>query len=289
MTCKACGQVIDSSTGIVVHPTCHYSPDLVATEVFALVEKAITGQPRSQQRRIGPSELGVACDRRIGYRLAGVEPAQDRGAAWKPYVGTSLHEQFANIMARDEVQRYCVEDNDAVTQRWMVEERVSVGTVNSVEITGSCDLFDRHTGTVWDFKFVTRNAIREKYRPHGPGEQYRVQCHLYGRGFARAGLDVRHVGVIFFTRDGEFTDRHVWHEPYDETVALAALERATSIAVALDALGPDFTLPTLPTADAYCGFCPWHRTKATDLGRACPGHEPQADPAAKPLSALLTN
>jgi hypothetical protein len=289
VTCLGCGEPIDSPTGIAVHPTCDYSPEMVATEVFTLIEKAIVGQPRSNQRRIGPSEIGVPCDRRIGYKLAGVDPVQDRGAAWKPYVGTSLHEQVGNVMASHELQRFCVEDADTVTQRWLVEERVSVGDINGVEITGSSDLFDRHTGTVWDFKFVTRNKIRETYRPHGPGEQYRVQCHLYGRGFARAGYDVRHVGVIFLTRDGEFTDRHVWHEPYDEQVAIDALARATSIAVALEALGPDFTLSTLPTANAYCNFCPWHSSRATDLGRACPGHEPQGDPAAQPLSALLTN
>ena len=276
MTCRACGEPLADASGILVHPTCTVDPDVVVSELFAMVEKAIVGQPRNSQRRIGPSEMGTPCDRRIGYRLAGVDTVNERGVAWKPYVGTSVHEAFATIVARHEMQRFCVVDPDAVTTRYRVEERLSVGEVNGVEITGSCDLFDEHTGAVWDWKFTTRNMIREKYRPHGPGEQYRAQAHLYGRGWQRAGKDVRSVGVIFLTRDGEFTDRYVWHEPYDEQVAVDALERASAIALALEALGPEFTLPTLPTADAWCNYCPWFKANAPQIERACPGHPKEA-------------
>jgi hypothetical protein len=282
-TCRACWEPLDPVTGIRVHPTCESSPDAAISEVFDLVQRAIVGQPRNTQKRIGPSEMGVPCDRRIGYKLAGVPEVNDRGVAWKPYVGTSVHEQMATIMARDEVDRMQREDYE---ERWLVEERVSVGHVNGVEITGSCDLFDQWQGAVWDWKFTTRNKIRESYRPHGPGEQYRVQAHLYGRGMQRAGREVRSVGIVFLTRDGEWTDRHVWHEPYDEQVAIAALERASSIALAIDALGPDFTLPTLPTADAYCNFCPWHKTNATTLSRSCPGHPREAQ-ATQSLATLI--
>ena len=47
------------------------TPDVLASELLAIVHDAIVGQPRSRQKRIGPSELGNPCDRRIGYRLAG--------------------------------------------------------------------------------------------------------------------------------------------------------------------------------------------------------------------------
>ena len=284
MICLACREPMTEVTGIRVHPTCNTDPDLAATEAFTLFEKAIIGQPRSLQTRIGPSELGVPCDRRIGYHLAGIERTNDRGVAWKPFVGTALHEQFGTMLAAHELERFAA-DPDA-TPRHHVEERVSVGMVGDTEITGSCDWFDEHLGAVWDFKFVTRNRIREVFRPHGPGEQYRRQTHLYGRGFQRAGYDVRTVGVIWFTRDGEFADRHVWHEPYAEQVAIDTLARATSIQSALDALGPEFTLPTLPTADAYCNFCPWHKTNATDISRSCPGH-PQEIAETPTLTQLI--
>lgn len=252
------------------------SPDILATELFMLIEQAILDQPRSQQRRIGPSELGVPCDRRVGYRIAGIEPAAHRGAAWKPWVGTAMHEQVATVMASHEVSRMQSQDYQ---ERYKVEERVSVGEVDGIEIIGSCDLFDVQHGAVWDWKFVTRNKIREQYRPHGPGEQYRVQAHLYGRGWQRQGHDVRSVGVIFMTRDGDLADRHVWHEPYDEQVAIDALDRASGIAIAIEALGPQFTLPTLQTAEAHCRFCPWFRDGATDIAQACPGHPQQRNNA----------
>ncbi len=282
--CLICLEPLIEYAGIKVHPGCTPNPDVLATELFQMIEASIVGQPRSQQRRIGPSEMGVACDRRIGYRLAGIDPVNDRGAAWKPYVGTAVHEQMANVMARAELERFA-EDHDT-SQRWLVEERVSVGEIGDTEITGSCDLFDVHNGAVWDWKFTTRNQIREHYRPHGPGDQYRIQAHLYGRGYARAGYDVRTVGVIFMTRDGEFTDRHVWHEPYDEQIAVDALTRASGIQAALDALGPEFTIPTLATADAHCRFCSWFRPGQTNDARSCAGH-PTGTQEAKTLSQLI--
>lgn len=284
MNCTTCGQEM-TVTERPQHPTCDaldVHPDMVATELLGIVKDAIVGTPRSQQQRIGPSEIGVPCDRRLGYRLAGVEQVNKvDDVGWKPFIGTAAHEQFADFIARHEAKQ--VRDTG---QRWHVEERVSVGTVAGVSIEGTTDVFDAHTGTVVDWKFATRNKIRETYRPHGPGEQYRIQAHLYGRGWQRAGYPVRHVMIVFLTRDGEFTDRHVWHEPYDEQVAVDALARLESIATAIEHLGPEFTLPTLPTADAYCRYCPWFKANAADLSRSCPGH-PQEAQEAPSLSNLI--
>lgn len=272
--CPACGTPLDlalTRAGHGIHPTCvmpETTPDGLATELFTLVADRINRAPRSLQTAPGPSELGTPCDRRLGYKLAGTTPVNDRGTAWKPFVGTAIHEQLADVFTRAERAA-----SDAGTApRWHVEERVNVGEIDGTEIHGSCDLYDSWTGTVWDWKTVARNKIREHYRPHGPGAQYRAQAHLYGRGWVRAGLPVNTVGIIFFTRDGEFTDRHVWSEPYNEQVAVDALERAGSIARALAALGPEFTIPTLPTADAYCAFCPYYSKNTPNVATGCPGH-----------------
>lgn len=284
--CLACREPLTPVTGLRVHPGCDTDPDALATELFGIVERAILDQPRSQQKRIGPSELGVPCDRRLGFKLAGIEPFQAERAAWKPYVGTAVHEQMATVLAKAELRRW--EDDPDAGVRWHVEERVSVGEIAGTEVTGSCDLFDEQAGAVWDWKFTTRNQVREHYRPHGPGEQYRVQAHLYGRGWQRAGYQVRTVGIVFMTRDGELADRHVWHEPYDEAVAIAALERAGAVQSALDALGPDFTIPTLPTADAHCRWCPWHSPAASPTdSRACAGHATPQQEQPKSLTQLI--
>lgn len=284
--CVACDERIDlalTRSGHALHPGCdplNRSPDQVATELFGIVADAVTNSPRSLQTRIGPSEAGSPCHRRIGYTLAGTPRVNIAGMAWKPAVGTAVHAMFADIIAAAEVARA---GGDPYAQRWHVEERVGAGTYgpDGVTLDGSCDLFDAWTGTSFDWKFTTRNRIREHYRPHGPGDQYRVQAHLYGLGWARRGHPVAHVAVIFMTRDGEYTDRHVWHEPYDEKVALGALRRLDETAYLLHDLGPAITLPMLPMAESYCGNCPWWSRGATDPTRACPG---VTSPKSQPVS-----
>lgn len=58
--------------------------------LMAAIRHKIHHHPRSQQKRIGPSEIGNPCDRRIGYKLLG-HPERERGDAWKPTVGTAVH------------------------------------------------------------------------------------------------------------------------------------------------------------------------------------------------------
>jgi hypothetical protein len=255
------------------------NPDLIVTEILDTVRDSILTQPRSLQKMIGPSEIGHPCSRRLGYKLAGCAEVNARGVAWKPYVGTAVHEQVATIMAAAEVARW--RNAGASTTRWHIEERVTVGQILAAGglslITGSTDLFDAHHGIVFDWKFTSRNQIRKNYKPHGPGPQYQTQGHLYGRGWVNAGFDVQHVAIIFLTRDGEFSDRYIWHEPYDEQIALrgpdgdGGLERLQRIQTSLDALGPEFVLPALPVVQAYCQNCPWFKAGSTNPAVACPG------------------
>lgn len=256
-------------------------PDLIVMEIFETVSAAIANQPRTLQKMIGPSEIGNPCDRRIGYKLAGVPESNPRSTAWKPYVGSQVHEGVGEIMSKAEIARFS--NREALmssapgtgTARWHVEERVTVGQLLKAEgivpITGSTDLFDAHHGIVFDWKFTGLRQITQSYRPKGPGPQYRTQAHLYGDGWVNAGFDVRHVAIIFMTREGEFKDRHVWHEPYDPTVGPAAIARVQRIQTSLDALGPEFVLPALEPTEAYCGHCPFFQENAHDLARACPG------------------
>ena len=233
-----------------------------AMELIAIIKEGIFTQPRNTQRMIGPSEIGVECDRRLGYKWAGTAESNPQSVAWKPYVGTALHAQFAEIF----------ESTEQLRQRYLVENKVTVGTVAKQDITGTCDLFDIASGTVWDWKFTTKNKIVRDYRSKGPGEQYRIQAHLYGKGYVNAGFDVHNVGVFFFTRDGDFTDRYDWSEPFDISIADAALARMDGIATSIDSLGDDFVLPQLATAKAFCNFCPYFKRDSTDFSQACNGH-----------------
>lgn len=249
----------------------------VEADLVDVLARHIVGQPRSQQTRIGPSEIGVPCDRRLGYKLGGVPEVNDRGVAWKPWVGTALHSEAAMAFELDAMKNH---DGG----RWLLEQKVHAGTVNGTDLDGSCDLFDTHTGTVVDWKFTTRNKIRD-YRAKGPGDQYRKQAHTYGLGWANQGHTVTEVAVFFFTRDGEFADRYWWSEPFDPAVAFEAMDRATRIGALVDALGPEVGLPLLPTSpEAYCLYCPAYRPGSTDLATACPGDAATQTRTAAPLT-----
>lgn len=287
LLCPSCTEPLHedlSALGFGLHPGCEplpTTPEVVSVELVSAIRDAIIGQPRTQQHRIGPSEIGIPCDRRIGHKLAGTPPVNRLDdVGWKAYVGTAVHEQFANIMARLEIDTVA----GGMGQRWHVEEKVGPGLVlDGEDIDGSCDLYDAWTGIVFDWKFTTRNKIRETYRPHGPGDQYRVQAHNYGAGWVRRGFPVRHVAIFFWTRDGEFDDRHLWHEPFDASLVTASHVRIERIKHTVDA----GQLTALSTASSYCNFCPYFKRGAVDLNNRCPGHIDENDSYVSPLQALI--
>lgn len=242
-------------------------PKLVAAEYLDVIKRAVANHPRSLQRRIGPSEVGHPCARRIGYKLLDADENPRDDTPWLPTIGTAVHawleEQFTDENAAHD------------HKRWLTELRVNVGQINGQDVTGSCDLYDRVTATVIDHKVVGATQLK-KYKAHGPGDQYRSQIHLYGRGLIARGLPVDTVSIAFLPRNGELTGAYIWHEPYDERVALDALERANGIALTVAGLGiPGLSL--LPTADAYCHRCPFFLAGSTDLAAGCPG-DPEAVP-----------
>lgn len=271
MTCLTCGDPIDQVTHLQLHPGCEVDLDAAATDVFSVVRDAILNQPRSLQTMLGPSEIGHPCARRLGHKLNGTKPLNKSagGVAWKPFIGTAVHDTLAGIFANAETARW--NDDTVEHPRWLVEERVNTGTANGIDVDGNADLFDVANGIVWDWKITTKNMIDKTYIPKGPGRQYKTQAHLYGRGWERRGFQVRAVGIIFLTRDGEYSTRHVWAEAYDEQVAVDALARVGSIDEMLKTLGPDIVLPLLPAAESYCGHCAYFRIGETDLALGCPG------------------
>ena len=101
--CRACRLPMTTIGASRLHAPCDINPDILATELFGIIEEAIAQQPRTLQTSIGPSEIGNPCDRRIGYKLAGIQPVNGLGAVnWKAFVGTAVHEILADIMGREE-------------------------------------------------------------------------------------------------------------------------------------------------------------------------------------------
>jgi len=233
-------------------------PEVVAGEYMEEIRHALTQQPRSQQVAIGPSEIGNPCSRALIHKLAGdPEPARQLGSPdeWRAWVGTQMHNGLQRIFDRS------VLNQTAAGARYITERRLLVGHINGTEIHGSCDLYDQASRTVIDHK--TKSATRLKAvklavaRGHGVGDLYRAQAHLYGRGWQLLGHTPHHVMLVFLPRDGNLTDALHWAEPYDETIATAALDRCTGLAQLIAALGVAATLDLYPDecADDYCAWC----------------------------------
>lgn len=232
-----------------------------------LIIATAANAPRSRQRRIGPSEVGDPCPRRLAYKIMDWPTVNDGGDPWPSIVGTATHDWLAHALERH---------NQTEPGRFLIEERVHAddGTVSGYRLSGSCDAYDTHTHTVIDHKVVGDSSMRH-YRRNGVREQYRIQAHLYGLGWENAGHTPATVALAFYPRGGMLGGLWVWSEPYDRQAALDALTRLGTIRDLLIALDPESRPPMwthIPaTPSGSCRFCPWWRPASTDLSIGCPG------------------
>lgn len=237
---------------------------LVLSEMLWFISEAIRNQPRSKQKRIGPSQLGTPCVRKLGYRLSGAEPVNPRAVAWQAQVGTSVHTWLTEVFNAANALWPGEEP------RWRTDMRVTVGVVDGVAITGRLDLLDTGTKTVIDWKIPGPTSMKRK-RAHGPGDEYRAQLHHYGTGAIAAGFEVSDVGLLALPAAGKLEDHWYWTEPYDPELAARSITRADAIAVAQRLLGPEVVQPQLGTADDFCNFCDHFQADAPASARSCPG------------------
>ncbi|MDR3082313.1 MAG: hypothetical protein LBV60_15550 [Streptomyces sp.] len=251
-------------------PTAEPGPgDVIAQQIRNLIIDTANNAPRSRQRRIGPSEVGNPCDRALAYKSLDwpTAPGADR-EPWASVQGTAIHTWMAELF----------EQRDPTGERYLVEQRVTVhqGYTEDATIAGSADLYDRLTGTVYDWKAVSPNSLA-KYQRHGPGDQYRIQANLYGLGMENAGETPKRVAIVFLPRQYRL-EPYVWVDEYRRDVALAAVERLLQIRTRLSAVDleaePARFAEFATSPDAKCFFCDWHQRGTADLGKSCPGHTP---------------
>lgn len=240
--------------GTVTHP--------LAADIRSVVHAAYRATPRHQQTRLGPSQIGEPCARRLAYGLMH-HPAHNESAdPWPSIVGTAVHSWLAD--AFDAANR-------ALGRiRYLVEQRVEVRP----GLEGSCDLYDYDTRTIIDHKVLGTTTLAA-LKQHGPGAGYRSQVHLYGVGIARLGLPVRHVAIAAYPRGGLLSGLHVWTEPWNPQIAQAALARHDLILETVLALDvdqyPDRYRLVPRTPGHHCTYCRWWRP-GPDTGDGCPGN-----------------
>lgn len=251
--------------------------DLLLGDLEAVIRDYARGAKRSQQRSIGPSEIGQSCERRLALTLLGTEPVNHDRDDWTSSVGTAIHSWMEGAFQADNERRVAAGGH----ARWLVEQTVNI----EPGLDGHCDVYDLETHTVLDHKFPGVTSIR-KYRKQGhPGKQYIWQAHLYGMGWANLGLPVRKVAISMYPRSGLIRDTWLWTQDYSPTIAQQALDRKWDLLDLLngaehrDALTE--TVRGLERDTSFCSWCPfWTKLDrpAEDPSSGCAGEA--EDPAA---------
>jgi len=229
----------------------------LADRIKDVVNNRSANAPRSQQKRIGLSEVGEICVRKSSYKLldwAKTNPATD---PWASISGTAIHAWLANAF-------------EQYPDQYLVEQKVQV----TDELSGTADLFDIANKTVIDHKCVGATAMKSR-KKSGMTHQQRVQINLYGFGFEKEGRDVQKVALAFYPLGGRLDGLYTIVEPYDRQLALDAIQRLEDTQVLLWQLDPEANpknwdlIPTTPTN--ACSYCPWFLPYSKDGSKGCPG------------------
>lgn len=265
LTCTVCGERLDKvHRDIGTHPMCDPGemPSSTISELRGILIDYEANSPRTTQTTIGPSEIGVACDRRLAYRAVGTPQRPDGRVKWAPMLGTAIHATIADALL--------AENASLGRERWLVETRVHPDET----ISGSCDAYDTDADMVVDWKLVGPTRL-EAYRRKGPGVEYERQIHIYGRGWQRAGRTPRWVRIVFLPRSTDFDEAYEWTEVYDPAIAdeaLARLVQVVALTRVLDvAKDPSLWAAVPATPNQLCAWCPFFRRGAPADATGCPG------------------
>lgn len=234
----------------------------IANELRDTVTFTAANAPRNLQVALGPSEIGEPCTRKLAYRLMDEPRVRPDNDLWASTIGVAVHAWLADAFTQANQRLGRI--------RYLVEHRVEVRP----GLTGSCDLYDADRATVIDHKVVNPTKLRH-YRINGPSEQYQVQAHAYGMGYTRLGLPVEHVAVAFYPRSTDLSDLHIWSEPYNPDIVLAALAKHDILVELISALDVEHHISRykqIPiTPGDSCTYCPWLQP-GPDNGIGCPGN-----------------
>jgi hypothetical protein len=227
---------------------------------------------RTVQRHLGPSELGVECDRQVAGKLAELPPTNHVVDPWPSIRGKALHRHAEDVFNGDNLRRGLL--------RWITEQKVTPHP----EHPGTADLYDALEQCVDDHKFLGESSMA-KVRKGWP-RHYLVQLLLYGLGYYLMGLPVKRVVLVAYpatagSLDGLYVRETAFSgedgKPLPEVLELiqsvfADTDRRKAQAAEITA--GRMTLMQVPSApdDDDCFFCPFYRPQsARDGGPGCPG------------------
>jgi len=228
--------------------------------------------PRTLQQHLGPSEIGVACDRQVVGKFAALPATNHVSDPWPSIRGTALHAWAADAFDEDNLRRNLI--------RWVTEQKVTPHP----DHPGTADLYDALEQVVVDHKFLGESSMA-KVRKGWP-RKYKVQLLLYALGYWLLGLPVKRVVLAaypataasldgLYVSDLAFTDEDnkvlpEVEELLIEVFAQTARRRWQADEVLAQRLRIE-DVSTTPDSDE-CFFCPFYRPQAAkDNGPGCPG------------------
>jgi hypothetical protein len=233
----------------------------LADRIKSVVNNRSANAPRSQQKRLGLSEVGEVCVRKTSYKLLDWEKTNPSTDPWASISGTAIHAWLADAF-------------EEFPDLYLVEHPVRV----TDELGGTADLFDITNKMVIDHKCVGATAMKSR-KKDGMTHQQRVQINLYGLGFENElGIgSVEKVALAFYPLGGRLDGLHTIVEPFNRQLALDAIQRVQDAQVLLWQLDPEANprnwqlIPSTPSNS--CSYCPWFLPFSKDLSKGCPGQE----------------
>ncbi|MET0423632.1 MAG: hypothetical protein ABW046_07150 [Actinoplanes sp.] len=238
-----------------------------AGELRQLVTTQANGSARNVQRHLGPSELGVPCDRQVVGKLAGLPVTNHVVDPWPSIVGTAVHAWLADA--------FTAANAGLPSPRWLAEQRV----IPHPDHSGTADLYDALETAVVDHKCLGESSMAKVRSAKGPPVKYVIQLLLYGKGYRNLGLPVTRVALAAYPRTAASLDGlYVWERPtgpQDDALieeVFRLTDRRKAMAEELIAGRTTFTEIPLSADDDECFFCPFYRPQAKrDNGPGCPG------------------
>lgn len=247
-----------------------------AKTLRGVIEDAAARAPRTLQQHLGPSELGVMCDRQVAGKLAALPVTNHVVDPWPSIRGTALHAWAADAFTADNM-RYGY-------TRWVAEQRVTPHP----EHPGTADLYDTAELAVVDHKFLGESSMTKVRK--NPPRKYFVQLLLYGLGYINAGFPVTRVVLAAYPATASSLDGlYIWEHAttYDgedgELLAYVFEQTAYRKRWAEHILSGgtreqqmarlrDVPADTGEDRDTECYFCPFYRPQASrDALYGCPG------------------
>ncbi len=228
----------------------------VRRDIARMIRRHELTRDRSLQVALGPSQIGIGCDRSLAYMVSVANGDEDRTGNTRndplpAIIGTAMHAWMEEAAAKDNMISSGVNGG---SDRWKTEVEVSMRTPAGRIIPGSVDLWDEHTFTVIDHKVLGVSTLR-RMKADGPGEQYHTQIQLYGYGMEMThGYVPNAVALCLIPRNGTIGTIQYIEFPYDRDYAQRALARYDSIVSAQETRGWE-RIEAIPE-DTRCRYCP---------------------------------